>query len=396
VAEWCDAAKPHDRRDSPSGEEWPLVAEAFLDFLNAGEKVRPYRVTREVTLIGSGNGVKIHLTHPSVSTAHCSVVRTATGVWIVDLLSAEGTIVNGRVEPLAALKPGDEFQVGRFLIAVHYEHAEDAAQPSPQRHAPNGQPVKPALAAARPRAATHRVSADSPPGGQSRNGKSPTAANSSPDPARDVSPAESTPPLPGDGLSEQIMLNMVHELGAMQQQFLRQVQDSLRETLVQFTSAYEQRLDALERAHAALRDQLIHHHAPSPMRTTADPRASFESPRRSDPPTQQANGSQTARVAPMTTAAQAASGMETAKPTRNGGSVSGQHHPELCDRSGPHVSAHVPSLSEPPLPSPADVNIPADADDRARWIREQIKSIEHDLETNGRGWEKKLVELLGQ
>ena len=36
------------------------------------------------------------------------------------------------------------------------------------------------------------------------------------------------------------------------------------------------------------------------------------------------------------------------------------------------------------------------ADDRARWIREQIKSIELDLETTSRGWEKKLVELLGQ
>jgi hypothetical protein len=212
------------------------------------------------------------------------------------------------------------------------------------------------------------------------------------------------PPLPGDGLSEQFMLNVVQALGTMQQQFLRQVQDSLRETLAQFSSAYEQRLDALERSHAALCDELVHSHAPTPVTPTADQRAGFETPREDGPPAFPVNGSRTARVHPIPAgpskappAAQTASRTEAAKPARYGAAASGQHPPEPRDRSGPPAAAPPGApLSEQSALSPDDGTVPTDADDRARWMREQIRSIELDLETTGRGWEKKLVELLGQ
>ena len=59
------------------------------------------------------------------------MVRTPTGLWLVDLLSTDGTIVNGHVVPLASLRSGDEFQVGRFLVAVRYEEGGDCGRSAP-------------------------------------------------------------------------------------------------------------------------------------------------------------------------------------------------------------------------------------------------------------------------
>jgi pSer/pThr/pTyr-binding forkhead associated (FHA) protein len=389
-------AQPHDVPGSVGCDTMPLAAETYLDFVNVGPNVRRYRVSREVTLIGSGAGVKIHLTHPSVSTAHCSVVRTSTGLWIVDLLSAEGTIVNGQVEPLAALQPGDEFQVGRFLMAVHYGRVDEAGAPA-QARSNNGLTVNAATAATTTPAAPHWIPADAHPAGRSCTGDSAAPPNTPPDAVQDASHARHTHSMPMDGLSEQLMLNVVQQLGEMQQQFLRQVQDSLKETLAQFSSAYEQRLDALERAHAALRSQLVDRQAGTPATATVDQRAGDETPKGDDSAALLASGSQTARVNPIGKATQNASGTETAKPTRNGAPVSGQFGQETRDRVGrPPANHHVPPSAEQAPRSTGDLNAPLDSDNRARWMREQIKSIELELEATGRGWEKKLVELLGQ
>ncbi|MGD9858421.1 MAG: FHA domain-containing protein, partial [Planctomycetaceae bacterium] len=319
----------------------------FLHFLNAGRKVRCYRVTRDVTLIGSSDGVKIHLSHPSVSNVHCSVVRTAAGLWLVDLLSADGTIVNGHIEPLASLRSGDEFQVGRFLVAVH--HGENEGGGEPASAAPAG----------------HRQSSLSPsePTTDSTTGASPRVDRNGAKPGRlsalnqlayltaSLSPANGVP-APLEGLSEQFVLSIIKELGVMQQQALQHAQEAMRETVNQLSLNYQQRIDTLERQHATLRDRLYE-----------------------------------------MTAGRAA------------GRLSGPHSPE------PDVDAETGLNGVPngsldrderfavfagPSPDAApDVFDELDPGDREQWIRNQIKTVEAELDKTRRGWGKRLVDLLG-
>ncbi|MCA9116701.1 MAG: FHA domain-containing protein, partial [Planctomycetaceae bacterium] len=109
-----------------TGEPTPGIAREpssfWLEFFNrtpAGapaqeEQPQIYRPTRAVTLIGRSPACRIQLQSRSISRIHCSLVQTASGVWIVDLLSRTGVRVNGRLVEFARLNDGDHLQIGRF------------------------------------------------------------------------------------------------------------------------------------------------------------------------------------------------------------------------------------------------------------------------------------------
>ncbi|MBX3440039.1 MAG: FHA domain-containing protein, partial [Planctomycetaceae bacterium] len=241
-----DDAEMTDEDGTPGNE--PM----FLHFVNAGQKIKRYRVTRDVTLIGSGDGVKIHLSHPSVSPVHCSVVRTPRGLWLVDLLSTDGTIVNGQIEPLAELRSGEEFQVGRFLVAVQYGES-DVEQVEATTGDVSSHDQLFALRSF-PSPASGMVDA-SPP---DANPAEPDRLNALSQLAHLTAdrPMQNGVPAPVEGLSEQFVLNIIKELGVMQQQALKHAQDTMRETMLQLSSTYQQRINTLEEQHAALRDRL--------------------------------------------------------------------------------------------------------------------------------------------
>jgi pSer/pThr/pTyr-binding forkhead associated (FHA) protein len=80
-----------------------------------------HTLDRVLTLAGRSTACKVQIANFSLSRYHCSFLLTATGVWVIDLLSREGTIVNGQRVKWACLRPGDQLELGRVLVCPHYE-----------------------------------------------------------------------------------------------------------------------------------------------------------------------------------------------------------------------------------------------------------------------------------
>src|SRR5215470_9969540 len=71
------------------------------------------RLRPDVTTIGRGKSVDIHLDHPSVSKLHAEIIRRGPYAYVSDLgLSRHGTRVNGRVVAQRLLENGDVISFG--------------------------------------------------------------------------------------------------------------------------------------------------------------------------------------------------------------------------------------------------------------------------------------------
>ena len=72
-----------------------------------------FRLRPDVTTIGRGRSVDVHLDHPSVSKLHAEIVRRGPYAYVSDLgLSRNGTRVNGRVVAQRLLENGDVLAFG--------------------------------------------------------------------------------------------------------------------------------------------------------------------------------------------------------------------------------------------------------------------------------------------
>ena len=105
----------------------PLVARTYnraplpdvtLEFLNGPSQSMSKPVHRVMSLIGSTSGCKFRLTDPSVSRFHACLLRTSTGLWIVDLLGQSGVFVNEEQVRFHQLVDGDLLRIGRYKIRV--------------------------------------------------------------------------------------------------------------------------------------------------------------------------------------------------------------------------------------------------------------------------------------
>jgi len=68
---------------------------------------------QDVTTVGRGQAVDVHLHHPSVSKLHAEIVRRGAYAYVSDLgLSRNGTRVNGRVVAQRLLENGDVISFG--------------------------------------------------------------------------------------------------------------------------------------------------------------------------------------------------------------------------------------------------------------------------------------------
>ena len=66
------------------------------------------RLRPDVTTVGRGKSVDVHLDHPSVSKLHAEIVRRGPYAYVSDLgLSRHGTRVNGKVVAQRLLENGD-------------------------------------------------------------------------------------------------------------------------------------------------------------------------------------------------------------------------------------------------------------------------------------------------
>lgn len=219
----------------PAPQGLTLPDGLFLDFREGDHPPRRWPATRDVTIIGSGPCAKVKLLHGSVSKAHCAIVRADQALWVVDLLSEEGTLVNGKLVSAARLESSDEMRIGRFTVAAHYgsplddESIEfssaDSGLPARAPGLNQTQPITdlqpPAVAAAQQGAAA-------------------------------------------GGVSEQFVLDVINHLGVMQQQALQQAQQSMVQAVQAVAATYQGRIEALEGEYESLKRQLRGLPGPAP------------------------------------------------------------------------------------------------------------------------------------
>jgi len=78
-----------------------------------------FELRGDITTVGRGDGVDVHLDEPSVSRLHAELVRRGPHVYVTDLgLSSNGTRVNGRPIGRRVLTDGDVLSFGAARVRV--------------------------------------------------------------------------------------------------------------------------------------------------------------------------------------------------------------------------------------------------------------------------------------
>jgi len=95
---------------------------AGLDLpIRLGEGDQLWRMDSRLALVGRSESCQIMLRDASVSRFHASLLRTSKGVWIVDLQSREGVVINGVRVKWAWLEDGDTVRIGQFSFILRCE-----------------------------------------------------------------------------------------------------------------------------------------------------------------------------------------------------------------------------------------------------------------------------------
>ena len=105
------ASRPQDSDDLPR---------VVLEFRRDAAKPIRWRMRHILTLVGSSPYCKVRLAAPGVSPFHCSLLRTAAGVWVVNL-GSDGVAVNASSIRAARLEDRDELQIGGVTIRVFFK-----------------------------------------------------------------------------------------------------------------------------------------------------------------------------------------------------------------------------------------------------------------------------------
>jgi pSer/pThr/pTyr-binding forkhead associated (FHA) protein len=105
------ASRPQDSDDLPR---------VVLEFRRDEAKPIRWRMRHILTLVGSSPFCKVRLAAPGVAPFHCSLLRTAAGVWVVNL-AREGVTVNASSVRAARLEDRDEVQIGGVTIRVFFK-----------------------------------------------------------------------------------------------------------------------------------------------------------------------------------------------------------------------------------------------------------------------------------
>jgi pSer/pThr/pTyr-binding forkhead associated (FHA) protein len=256
----------------------PLIPVA-LEFLN-GQRNQPWwQVDRVLTLVGNTPSCKVCLGSPGVSAFHCSLVCTESGLWVVDLLSRAGIRINGARVPCARLEDDDRVQIGEFVIRVCY--GTDAAR---------GSRETPVSTSSSPDASVPPDHEPTAPGnGRALEGAwfpGPAPMPSLPLPpspllpsvrAAELGPMEASA-AEADG-SQSILLPLISQFGAMQEQMADQFRQTMAMMFQMFTALHKDHMAFIQEEMSRLQ-RLTHEihvlqleaakHAPGRSSTPAD------------------------------------------------------------------------------------------------------------------------------
>jgi pSer/pThr/pTyr-binding forkhead associated (FHA) protein len=128
-----DGRRDGDRAGEQAARRDPFLARAkdddglpriTLEFRRESAQPIRWRMRHLLTLVGSSPHCKVRLSAPGVSPFHCSLLRTVTGAWAVNLLGREGVTLNGSQLRAARLTDGDELKIGDVLIRLLFKTSE--------------------------------------------------------------------------------------------------------------------------------------------------------------------------------------------------------------------------------------------------------------------------------
>ncbi len=95
--------------------------------LSEGLTGRTYELKVDKTTIGRLEDNSVQIAEPSVSSHHCEVHLKGSDVFIKDLNSTNGTIINGEKISEASLKPGQLLRLGNVEFRLEADSATTAA-----------------------------------------------------------------------------------------------------------------------------------------------------------------------------------------------------------------------------------------------------------------------------
>jgi pSer/pThr/pTyr-binding forkhead associated (FHA) protein len=101
----------------PDRKEGPLV---LLELVDGPSLTMTWRIHAALTLVGRSKVCGIPLLDPTVSSVHCSLLRSPIGTWATDLLGRSGITLNGRRVRWGRLDDGDHLQIGKFVFRVRH------------------------------------------------------------------------------------------------------------------------------------------------------------------------------------------------------------------------------------------------------------------------------------
>ena len=226
-------------------------------------------MNRVMSLVGSAHGCKFRLADPSVSPFHCGLLRTATGLWVIDLLGPDGIGVNDVPVRYALLAPDDVLSVGRYRIRMRIRftglESEAAAFPEkrsasvPVSYASPPVALPPGLSGSSPAslatiAAAHWQVLDtgfSAPGSLARQ---PTGRDA-------LVAAGAEPRLEKGEITESVLVPLLNQFGQMQQQMLDQFQQAISMIVQMFGTLHHDQMITIREELDQLRDLTREFHA---------------------------------------------------------------------------------------------------------------------------------------
>jgi pSer/pThr/pTyr-binding forkhead associated (FHA) protein len=334
----------------PVNGSYPLV---WFDIFEGNLHVARWRLNRVLSLVGRSARCRVRLPDLSVSSIHCSVVATPSGVWVTDLLSREGTKLRGESVQLARLEEGDLLEVGTYRLRISYQ--------SGMHRTVSGTSESPGLTtrSLQPRPAT------------------PPAAPSPVVVVRD-DPGTGLVGASGSGMDGQFLLPLVQQFGAMQQEMFDQFQRTMMMVVQAFSTMHQEQAallreemqhfrkvtEELQAAHKELRErQAAAAPAPTPTAAASTPAAAPVPPRREPP-------------------------RATARPFPSGQRPLGSWEVGKTDAPEPSPPVGATAAADLGIGGPAQ----AEGDEVHDWLTERIANLEQERQSR---WQRILSFMRG-
>jgi len=94
--------------------------------VESGAQRGVYPLRSSIAVIGRGRGNAVRIPSADVSRRHCRLTTQDGRLWVEDLGSVNGTLLNGeRIAGIERVRPGDNLTVGPVTFVVEYETGDE-------------------------------------------------------------------------------------------------------------------------------------------------------------------------------------------------------------------------------------------------------------------------------